>query len=52
MRLIVEPDTRGDLRDGFPVEEAASRGVDPPRHDVTVRCDAKRAGEAPNEMRR
>jgi hypothetical protein len=35
--LIVEPDARCHLRDGLPVEEAASRGLDPPRHDMLVR---------------
>ena len=51
MGLIVEPDDRCHLRDGLPIEEAAWRGLDPPRHDVLVWGDPERTSEASHEMR-
>jgi hypothetical protein len=41
VRLVVEPDTRRHLRDGLAVEQAPARGVDPSRHDVSVRAIPK-----------
>lgn len=51
MRLIVEADTHGHLRDRLTLQQAATRRIDAATEQVGVRRDTERPGEAPHQMR-
>ena len=51
MRLIVEADTHGHLRDRLTLQQAATRRVDAATEQVAMRRDAERSGEASHQMR-
>ena len=48
----METDLRRHVSEGLALEEEAACGVDPPPHQVAVRGDAERTGEAPDQVRR
>jgi threonine/homoserine/homoserine lactone efflux protein len=52
VRLIVEANLRGDLRERLTIEQPAPGGIDPAPDDVPVRRDPERTREAPEEVRR
>ena len=50
MRLVVEADAHGHLRDRLSLQQAATRRIDAATDQVAVRRDTERPGEATHQM--